>query len=193
MSENDVLHRELERERLKVFRAEQIMDENRELKMLLGRSDETNYTLAYVLARPALTPYDTMLIDAGSSKGVSVGDLVFGEASVVIGEVRDVFPGNSRAVLFSSPGVETDVFLPDGGASGVARGRGHGNFVMRLPQDIAVGEGDAIMMPGDAMLLGFVSAVERLVGDVFQTVRFRTLVNVSTLTRVFVASPPGTR
>ncbi|MCI0619688.1 rod shape-determining protein MreC [Candidatus Wolfebacteria bacterium] len=185
--ENALLYEELQKTQLILMRARVALRENRNLKSLLGRAGEYEYTLAWVLARPADTPYDTLIIDAGSVEGVQTGDRVFSEALVALGTVAEVFGRTSRIALFSSPGTETGVVFPESGLVATARGEGGGNFVVRVLEDEMIVEGTPVVLPGvSPTTIGVVHSVERVRGDVFMTVRFRTPVNLSTVLRVLV-------
>jgi cell shape-determining protein MreC len=191
--DNTLLHEELQNARLALIHAQLVEKENEELKSLLGRIDTSTYVLGWVLSRPADTPYDTLIIDAGSAEGIATGDAVLGEAPIALGVVAEVFTRTSRVALFSSPDVETQVVFPASGTVSTARGLGGGNFIVRIPQEEVPAENTPVVLSGESSrILGFVSAVEHTPGDVFATVRFRTPVNLSTLTRVLVKVSSGT-
>ncbi|MCH7756791.1 rod shape-determining protein MreC, partial [Patescibacteria group bacterium] len=124
-----------------------LIRENKELKALLGRNAGPNFILAAVLARPALSPYDTFIIDVGRDHRISTGDRALVSGTFVIGEVTKVFQKTAQVKLFSSPGEKINVTLGTSNLLVVAEGRGGGNFEVTLPRGIEVKEGDTLAVP----------------------------------------------
>ena len=157
-----------------------LRDENETLKTMLGRSPSTLSAIAAVLARPAVSPYDTLVVDAGRDEGVLTGNLVLSETGVVIGTITRSNEHTSTVTLFSSPGLETQVFIGPRALSAVATGRGAGNFEVHLPRGVEVETGDAITMPGINPRVFAVA--EKIIGnpaDPLQTILFKNPVNFS--------------
>ena len=75
-NENVNLKNELNDLKTSLFSLDALRDENLKLKEELGRKFVKNSIIASVLARPTLSPYDTLIIDVGSDDGISVGDKV---------------------------------------------------------------------------------------------------------------------
>lgn len=152
-----------------------------------GRMDDDTLVLAGVLARPNRSPYDTIILDAGSVHGVSEGDLVLGYGSVALGEIREVFEHSSRAVLFSTPGTETEVLLASPRIAVTLVGRGGGTFEMILSRDAEVVAGTELLFPGAEPLL--VGTVEKVISDPrdpFQRALAAAIVPLSELDVVFI-------
>ncbi|MEX0917282.1 MAG: rod shape-determining protein MreC [Candidatus Paceibacterota bacterium] len=158
---------------------EALLNENRDLKRLLGRDDATrNRVLAIVLSRPPSTSFDTLIIDVGAEDGITEGASVFFTGELLLGEVEEVFETSSKVVLFSSSGVKTEVLLGEGQVEAVAEGRGSGNFLMLLPRDVPVKEGDVALMPHlENRFLGSVKEIHRNPTDSFQRILFRLPIN----------------
>ena len=161
-------------------------EENIELKRLLGRQFYESAVLASVLGRPAATPYDTLLIDVGENS-VAVGDRVVVEGSIVLGTVSEVHKKTAQVVLFSAPGVETQVLVGPERIPVTARGQGGGSFIAEFPREAHIEEGYTIVLPGiNPFLFATVASTEVSPSDAFVTVRFNNPVNFQALTWVQV-------
>lgn len=171
----------------RLLEMELVKDENKRLRESLGM---TNYfeksVLSYVLSKPNKTPYDSLILDSGISEGVRVGDIVrFGE-SVVIGEIVGVEEKTSKARLFSTPGIQSEVVI-GGSLATTAVGYGGGNFLIELPRDIIVKEGMSVHLSNfPRTLLGFIEAIEKNSQDSFQKVFIGSPVNINDIDLVFI-------
>ncbi len=157
-----------------------LRDENESLKAVLGRPTSGRSVIASVLARPALSPYDTLIIDVGRGAGVLSGNLVLSETGVVVGTVTESKERTSVVTLFSSPGLETQVFIGPRSLSAIATGRGGGNFEVHLPRGVEIEEGDAITMPGiNPRVFAVAEEIIDAPADPLQTILFKNPVNFS--------------
>lgn len=185
--ENAALKLELAKKNLALIALEDLVVENQELKELGGRELKESFVLAAVLNRPPVSSYDTLIIDAGSNEGIAVGDIVAVEKNSVIGEILSVAKDSATVSLYSTPNRETPVAVGLERAEAPARGRGAGNFEVRLPKGVAVEIGDAIILPGiNHRPLGFVSKIETSPNDPFQTILFDLPINLNTLRFVMI-------
>lgn len=126
-----------------------LLAENESLKNSLGRSGESeSLVAAAVLAKPNSSPYDTLVIDAGTRQGLAAGDRVYAYGSVPIGRVAEVFASSATVVLYSSPGEKTQATVLPENVSMQLVGRGGGNFEMILPRDFTVSPGAEVDLPG---------------------------------------------
>jgi len=164
-----------------------LAEERDELRGLLGRTPGSEGVLAFVLASPGSSPYDTLILDVGSAEQVSEGDRVFMGENVVIGTVTQVYEHASRATLHSTPGTQVDALIPGVDIFITATGRGAGTFEIMVPRDVAVIAGDPILLAGTARILGVVYGIEQKESDPFKKVFFRTPFNPSTLRFVRLA------
>lgn len=161
-------------------------EENTELKRLLGRQVYESGVLAAVLGRPAITPYDTLIIDVGEN-AVRVGDRVVVEGSIVLGTVSEVYEQTTQVLLFSAPGVETQVLIGPERVPVTARGQGGGSFVAEFPREAHVEEGYTVVLPGiNPYLFSTVESTVASPSDAFITVRFKNPINFQALTWVQV-------
>jgi len=169
-----------------------IQNENDSLRSLMGnRSTRPPGVVATVLLRPPYTPYDSLFLDVGSENGVSVGDTVVVDGSIVLGEITEVFGHTSRAELFSSPGKETLVSVGSSHLSLSAVGEGGGAFSIRVPRETEVALEDIVSIPSlSGMSIGRIASVDAAPEDAFQVVRFRYAANFATLHFVEILSTP---
>ncbi|MDO8678136.1 MAG: rod shape-determining protein MreC, partial [Acidobacteriota bacterium] len=149
-----------------------LYQENLELKARLGRDARVTRILSGVLLRPPQTPYDTLVIDAGTAEGVALRDAVSAGGIVVVGTVSQVYAHASRVTLYSAPGEKYDALLK-GSIPLAVEGQGGGSLQARLPAGTPVAVGDAALLPG---IVGGISArvshIERGAGESFITLYF---------------------
>lgn len=149
-----------------------LYQENLELKIRLQRNAEREVVLAGVVAHPPTTPYDTLIIDAGETEGIEVGNLVSAGGSLLIGEVEQVYPTTARVVLFSAPGWSHEALLylrSNQTAPLTLEGQGAGAFIARVPVGTHASLGDAIVLPGvSGGFFAAVSAIEATEGEPFE-------------------------
>ena len=162
--------------------------ENDSLRELAGRHKDTNpVTLAYVLIKPGQTPYDQLIIDVGTNLGVSVGDLVAVEGSVVIGEITEVFSDTAKVELYSTPNKILTILIGPNSIQAEAVGVGLGNFRVKLPKETDVKEGDSVIIPSiSTNVFGVVEKIDSADANTFQNIYFKNPVNLSEIKSVVV-------
>lgn len=154
----------------------------------LGRGRGIEAVAAAVLSRPPQTPYDIVIIDAGSREGVVNGAEVFLPEGPLLGVVSEVFLKRSRVELYSAPDLETGAVLERGNVPVTIIGRGGGNFKIVLPRDVEVERGDRIVSAGIASrLLAVVEDVTMRPTDSFKEVLAVGPANIFTFRFVLVA------
>ena len=167
-----------------------IVRENESLKEILSRQPEDKkFILAAVLAKPGVSPYDTLLLDLGAKDGAIIGNLVFAEGDIPIGRLTSVTSDTAKAILFSSTRERTPVIVPSSsipaGESNLFLeiiGRGGGNFEMILPRDFTLVRGDRVVLPG--LRSYAVAIVETILSDPrdsFKKALLRSPVNIQDL------------
>ena len=102
-----------------------------------------------------------------------------------------MYPGSSKAILFSNPGEKTEVLVSLGrSSSGEAGkdifmqvvGRGGGNFEMTLPRDLVLEKGTEVQLPGLApRALAIVETILSDPRDAFQKALLVSPVNIQEL------------
>jgi cell shape-determining protein MreC len=141
-----------------------VLDENNKMKEILNRKNsKMSMTLAGILSKPSQSLYDTLIIDAGVSEGVSVGARVFAFGSVPIGRVAETYENSSKVILFSSPGEKTEVVVRSKDIFMQLIGRGGGNFEMASMKDLILEKGTEVLLPGINSYV--VATVEKNISD----------------------------
>lgn len=199
VSDNEALSGEIEILNQKLLNYKSLEDENIALKKLMGRG-EINWAyatatlsnlyasekfartiiLSAVLSGPEVPPYDSLILDAGFSYGISNGKLVVAEPNIALGRIYEVYGNRSKTRLFSSYGLKTSVFL--GKNMVEIFGTGGGNFYMSAPKDFKVSVGDMAVVPGvNRRILAVVKSIDDNPKDSFKFVFLNTPANVREL------------
>lgn len=137
-----------------------VTKENEALRLMLSASSSPRI-LAGVIARPPYIPYDTFMLDKGSDDGIVVNAPVFHGKGIAIGYVRSVFAHTSLITLFSSPKVESTVYIFGSNIFTTAYGEGGGIVRVSVPQGIPLTLGDVVILPSlDTGVLGVISDID---------------------------------
>ncbi|MBU1557916.1 hypothetical protein KKC45_03060 [Patescibacteria group bacterium] len=156
-----------------------LLKENLELKEIMGRSDSSDFILASVLNKPNVSEYDSLIIDAGNSLGVKIGDKVTVLGDVIIGEIVEVGTKTSKVKLYSSSGEETETMVGLFNISATAVGKGGGNFEIKIPRGVEVEIGDPISSYGlNAPVFGSVEEIISSPADSFKILLFKSPINI---------------
>jgi len=120
----------------------------REANLMIGDIETMNAEriLADVVRTPPETPYDTLVVAAGSDVGIVEGAFVYSRQTV-IGQVAAVNPKTSLIVLFSTPGIHVPVYLWGANVFASAEGMGGGVVRVGVPQGLTLAVGDAVTLP----------------------------------------------
>jgi len=173
---------ELENE---IILLESTKKENEELKILLSRPEKKSYILGSIISRPPQSPYDMIVIDAGSDAGVKNGMRAVAYGSVLIGHVVEVFTNTSKIKLVSYPGEETNLIMENGKISAIGLGLGGGNIEVKIPSSVKINSGDKINTEGTShYLLGTADKIEADALNPFQKIIFRMPVNLNELQKI---------
>ncbi len=148
---------------------------------------------AGVLARPPESPYDTLVLAAGSRAGVVRGMEAFGPGGIPLGVVGDVLPGLSRVTLFSAPGIETQGWLGKAPRTPVTLfGAGGGALRATLPRAAGAAVGDLVFAPGPGALpVGAVARVDSEPSSPSVTLRIAPAANLFSLSWVLLRDAGG--
>ncbi|NOY35735.1 MAG: rod shape-determining protein MreC [bacterium] len=159
-----------------------IKKENEELKAILSRAGEEKRIAAAILSRPPRSPYDTLILDAGSKDGVEKGMEAAAYGDILVGYVSEVFPSTSKVRMISFPGEETTVALGESGVAVAASGRGGGNLEIILPRAVEVKIGERVATLGvNSLVIGIVEKIQVNPADPFQKILFRLPLNLQEL------------
>ncbi len=144
-------------------------------------------TLATVLVRPPQSPYDAIVISAGASQGIEVGDIVYAFNGFPIGTIVLVDNTRSTAELFSAPGKKTEVFIGTSTTSAIAEGKGGGNFSLKLPKVTDIHAGDMVARRLiDIEVFSTIESVDAGAGEAYTYAYFKLPINLNSLTYVLV-------
>ena len=167
-SQNQDLQGKLLFDEARMSNYDSVVVENASLKEILGRKDpKALMVLAAILSKPSQSPYDTLVVDAGTADGIKAGNTVFALGDVPIGHVSDVNQNSAKIILFSNPGETTEAVIsgkadtsPGGNIFVELIGRGGGNFEMIIPKDLALPTGYQVVLPGiNSYVVGIVQKV----------------------------------
>lgn len=186
-AENLALQNEITAMKLKEADYDILFKENETLKAELGRVGETPRLLAGILSKPPASPYDTLVIDAGSASGVVPGSKVYLGGNVIVGSITSVTPRTSLVELFSTGGHNQEAVLERTGVSYQLVGKGGANLRLDVPKDTDVVWGDIFVYPGlSASIIGSVYYIDSNSQSSFESVYLRLSGDVFSSTRVFV-------
>ena len=161
---------------------ENLNETQEEMLSLFGRGVSTNFVSAGVLVHPPKTPYDILIIDAGSRDGIEEGDLVSIPGGGAIGKIAQVLENQSKVSMFSTSGEKTDVFLERGEESAELVGLGGGSFALFLPKEIEIERGDKVFLPGiESKIVAYVEEVTLLPTDSLKRVMLSGVVNINNI------------
>lgn len=136
-------------------------NENVELRKLLGASTSTPQVVAGVISRPPYTPYDTLILDKGATDGIVALAPVFYGSRMALGYVSAVYPHTAVVTLFSSPGVESTVYVFGPNVFTTAFGEGAGVVRLSIPQGIAAERGNLVALPSlESGILGTIDDIQ---------------------------------
>lgn len=187
IEENERLRGMLDEARMELMGEQALRTENDELRTLLSIPRDREFTFAAVLAKPPVSPYDSLVIEAGSDSGIEAGAPVYTSENVILGVITEVHDKTSVVSLYSTAGTLVDVVIERSGASHTAAGAGAGNFELKVPKDLDVIVGDMLLLPGmHTKILGIVRQIESRQTDSFQKVYVKTPVNIFQLRWVAV-------
>jgi len=190
---NSLLREQIIEKNEKLILFDVLKKENEELKNILNRN-KTNqkFLLGTVLVKPFLSAYDTLIVDVGSSDGVKINDQVLTEGSIFIGYISEVYDKTSKITLYSSYGEKAKILIGSSNIEKEAIGLGGGNFKVEIPRGIEVKEGDPVIIPSiSTNVFGTVDKIEFKESDSFQTVLFKSPVNIAELKWVEILALPA--
>ncbi len=187
--ENKRLRDEVARLRVRAALYEAATERALRLEELFGRT-RTQGLLAHVLASPAASPYDTLILDVGSADGVEIGYAVLFDGTMAAGVIEAAGEHASRARLFSSPDLTHNVTVGTSTTPLVAVGKGGGMFTIEAPRDVVATPGMAVFKNGDTNALAFVVESRAESSDSFQTIYAIFPINLFETREVIVEATP---
>ena len=135
---------------------------------ITGHNSSRTKVVAGVITRPPESPYDTLMLAAGSNAGVALGMEAFGlpagsedGGAVPVGIVSQVLNDFSRVTLFSAPNVVTYGWVGAAGLPLTIYGAGGGVMNASVARSAGVAPGDTVFVPGPGRLpIGVVVRVD---------------------------------
>ena len=152
-----------------------------------GLGNEGQGIVAGVLVRPPVSPYDTLILSAGTRSGVAAHMSVFGAGGIPLGFISDTTKDFSRAVLFSAPGVVVAGWVGSGRIPLTLKGIGGGAFSATLPRAARITEGDLVYVPGPGTIpVGTVKRIDSDPASPAVTLQIAPAINLFSITWVLV-------
>lgn len=189
IAENEALRAEVILNREKLLNFEILQSEHAKLLEDYGRSGSENKIISTVLVRPPQTPYDMLILDSGSSDGVSKDDVIYSMGGIILGRITEVSEHSSNATLFSRTDLITPAFFERTNLAVSLKGIGGGSFEVEVPQEADVQKGDTLIAPElTPSVIGVVSLVESSVKNAFKRVLIQSPTNISYVRFVLVHS-----
>jgi cell shape-determining protein MreC len=182
-NENHNLITEISDAKLSMVDYQILKNDVNQLKEILGRMPTNpDFILGNILTKPNHSPYDTIIIDIGSSMNIKEGAQVFANGNIPIGNISRVYDNTSLVSLYTNPGQKTEGFVDVSNASVELIGRGGGNFEMIIPIELPADKGTIILLPGSSnMVLAAIDEVLSKPSDPFKKVILSSPVNVQNL------------
>lgn len=154
----------------------------------LNAGGGTDMILEGVLARPPESPYDTIVVQGGSSDGIDAGARVFGNGGIPIGSVQSVTVHSAVIKLLSTAGVITDGWVGSNRTPISLTGTGAGTFTATLAKAATPSVGDEIYVPGPGSVpIGTVAGIVTDPSSPTVQLRIQPFVNIFSITWVEVA------
>lgn len=172
--------------------------ENMRLRELLGSSFRLNErVLVAELLTIDMDPFSQqVVIDKGKKYGIFIGQAVL-DATGVMGQITEVGPFSSRAILLTDPSHALPVQINRNGLRAIATGRGLGKPLQleHLPYNADVRVGDLIVTSGfggrfpNGYPVGVVSAINYPEGQAFADIQVTPAAKVETSREVLLVLP----
>jgi len=159
--EGEIRERGMESEEVVRLRAE-----NEALRGVLGREEAEDRITVAVIAQPPYMPYDAVLIDRGSDDGIREGAVAYHYGDRAVGLISKAFSKSALVTLFSTPDVETTVYILGPDIFTTAYGVGDGAVRVSVPQDIELSVDDVVIIPSlENGILGAITTIDRVITE----------------------------
>jgi len=145
-------------------RVQKLRQENKKRRLTVeagffgSSSVPDDYTGASVIARPPLSPYDTLLIDTGSDSEAEVGSPVWWPPGVYLGKVREVRTRSALVTLVSAPNQRHSGRVDNTTIKTV--GRGGGKIQAVVPEQLSVSTSSQVVSDRYGLVYGSVEALQ---------------------------------
>lgn len=174
IDENENLKAENRKLKIENLTVGTLKEENDSLREILNyQENPQELFVSKVLSQPPFSPYDTFLIDISDNQ-TEIGSKVY-YSNVVLGEIEEIYQKNAVVRLYSS--ANQNIFVNISDQQVEASGIGGNGFVISLPKDIEINEGEVIYV-GDTPI-GQVDSIENDQTGAFQNIYFRYPFNIN--------------
>jgi len=117
-----------------------------------------DYFKVSVIARPPLSPYDTLLIDTGRKEGIKAGAPVWWPPGIYLGEVREVRERSALVSLVSAPNRHHIGRIENVTVETV--GQGGGKIKAVVPKKLSVSTSSEVVSDRYGFVYGSVAAIQ---------------------------------
>jgi rod shape-determining protein MreC len=171
VEKNNILEEENKKLKIELLTINSLRDENKDLKEILNYDEKfSDYTLAKVLNKPPVSPFDTLVISLNKDKSVLNQKVYFFDLPV--GYISEIYNNSSIVKLYSSSGEKIFVNIGNSVENIEAKGVGDGTFKIEIPKDIDIKTGEIVtLVTGDTV--GLVQGIEMESSNTFQNVYFK--------------------
>ncbi len=125
-----------------------LSEENKQLLEILNytkNNNQTNFRLAYIYAQDTLNISNIIFLDQGVNHGIKVGNHVVYNG-LYLGKIIEVWPNSSKAELIFSPNLKIVASIPDINSSGIIHGQiGFGLIMEDIPPDAKLQIGQVVV------------------------------------------------
>jgi cell shape-determining protein MreC len=146
-AEIGVMKAELENRSGTDLAVDRLLAENMQLRAVAETNTPDARLVARVIAQPSLLSYDLLQIDKGTDAGVVVGAPVFLGIDTVVGVVVHTAPTYAFVELVTTSGFEATAYVVGPNIFAPIEGVGGGIARVRVPQGIALREGNLVLLP----------------------------------------------
>ncbi len=187
LAENADLKNQLQNAALRLSSVDELVRENADLKLALGRTGKNQFVLAAVLEKPAHSLYDTLIIDGGAAAGIALGKEVYAGGETPIGTVSEVYSHSALVTLYSTSGQKTNARLSPSNVDVALTGEGGGNFSATVPHDLVIASNAVVVTKElNPRIIALFKKVTSDPRDPFQSLLLSAPVNVNELSFVEV-------
>ncbi len=178
IQENEKLKNKIDEQNEKAIFYELTFTENEELRKLLNIESRERGSVVPVVSFPVQSPYDLLFVNVPDDDSIVVGGTaVIG--SVALGKVIEDLDTLAKVELYSSPNVQTEARLLDGGEPLTLIGKGGGNFSVKVPRDLEISPGELVVLSANpSFSLARVASIETTETDSLKVVRLIIPVNL---------------
>lgn len=183
--ENEQLRAEIARLEVEALRTRYLADNQETITQI----QSVGLMPAFILENGVLGARDTLVISQGSLDGVSIGDEVYVDGYVLVGEVTVVYESSAIVTLYSDTGLSIEGRLYPRDVTLIAKGYGNGSLFIDTPREVEVTEGDILYSLQDpGAIVGIVRSVEFDARNPFKQVYLSYPTNRNTWSQVGIRS-----